>query len=49
MGNRKSMKVKHDNNVDLPYVSKSTGLSLQEVELWYESFMNDCPNGKLSR
>ena len=52
MGNRKSVKISSQNSNtghDLQYISKETGLALSEVELWRESFLNDCPNGKLSR
>lgn len=34
---------------DFYYISKDTGLSLNEVKQWHDSFMSDCPSGKLSR
>ena len=56
MGNSsRSVKITQNYNTgnndgyDFYYISKDTGLTLNEIQSWYDSFMIDCPKGKLSR
>jgi Ca2+-binding EF-hand superfamily protein len=55
MGNSsRSLKItqnysKDNNRYDFYYISKDTGLTINEIQSWHDSFMIDCPKGKLSR
>lgn len=49
MGNKAPKEVKSLDNKDLNYLMKLTGYTRDEIFSWHDSFMKDCPNGKLSR